>query len=299
MSLESSAQFFEVVDPSPELQFNHGEDNAPLLVIDDSPSEEHSEDHELLVKEPLEVEIVIGRLPGAPEDAQEPQIEIEEEEDDSDENKAETKEVDKWSAPKKSEEFLVWVKERLDKIPGHSGKDTAGIERAISYMEQLDKAISKAMRTDLDGDLDANKIEEVRSKIDQGLEGLKERLNWLNDQKVGKGKKKKKAEFSPEFVKNAQKITGAHGTYVTVPLLISGIARVCINGVVSAGHDLTDLYKRQVEKYKLNDREKSEVKWLLHDMGFPLRGDRGFMLDNEEYDTSSSDNFDYMANYQS
>jgi hypothetical protein len=56
--------------------------------------------------------------------------------------------------------------------------------------------------------------------------------------------------------------------------------------------------KRQVSKYKLNDREQAQVMQLLADMGYPLRQDRGYLAD-EDVDTTSSDNFDWAANYRS
>ncbi|HVY53569.1 MAG TPA: hypothetical protein VHA13_03525, partial [Gammaproteobacteria bacterium] len=177
----------------------------------------------------------------------------------------------------------------------HSGYDTAGLERAVSYLEKLDIEISKAMRMDLDGELDANKIEEVRAQIDNGISRLHDRLDKVKKSK--KTKRKKSGEASHELVKEGQKITGVQGIYVTVPLLISRIARVCINGMVSAGHDIEDIYKQQVKKYKLNEREQAEVMQLLSDMGYAIRQDRGYMPD-EDIDIASSDNFDWAANYK-
>jgi hypothetical protein len=214
-------------------------------------------------------------------------------------------------------------------------------------MEKLDSEISKAMRMDLDSELDANKVEKIRSELDNGLSRLRERLDKVKDSKKSSKKRKKTAqELQPEInkvldrysdedlqswvadttlpgeewtaekvivqlanngeepgfeglglTKHAQKITGVQGVYVTVPLLISRIARVCINGTVSAGHDIEDLYKRQVDKYKLDDREQAEVRQLLWDMGYPMREDRGFFPDDdlEVYDT---DNMDWAANYR-
>jgi ElaB/YqjD/DUF883 family membrane-anchored ribosome-binding protein len=148
---------------------------------------------------------------------------------------------------------------------------------------------------DLDGELDANKVEEVRAEIEKGISRLHDRVDKIKSSK--KTKKKKSAEFESELVKEAQKITGVQGVFVTVPLLISRIARVCINGMVSAGHDIEDLYARQVKQYKLTDREQAEVMQLLADMGYALRQDRGYMPD-EEVDPASSDNYDWAANYK-
>jgi hypothetical protein len=269
----------------------------------------------LLIEEP-EIEIIVQPLDGIPGAGLEhdlPALVVEEEDSeaeksDKDDKKSTSDENDAKKAPKKHEKwdweskgatgFISWIKERIDDVPKHSGMDTSGLERAISYLEKLDSEISKAMRLDLDGDLDANKIEEVRSKIDDGLSRLHDRLDKVK--KTKKKYKNKKADLDLEpigFVKEAQKITGVRGIYVTVPLLISRIARVCINGMVSAGHDIEDLYDRQVKLYKLNTREKAEVMQLLSDMGYPLRQDRGFMPE-DALEVSDSNGMDWASNYK-
>ena len=216
--------------------------------------------------------------------------------DSGDDNSLKQKKLEKWDWESRGASgFITWIKERVDDVPRHSGMDTAGLERAISYLERLDSEISKAMRLDLDGDLDANKIEEVRSKIDDGLSRLEDRLD-----KLKKNKKKKKADEDYEstgLIKEAQKITGVQGVYVTVPLLISRVARVCINGMVSAGHDIERIYDNQVKLYKLNTREQAEVMQLLADMGYPLRQDRGFMPE-DALEVSDRNGIDWAANYK-
>ena len=270
----------------------------------------HHDDSVLVINDPetVKIDIVLEQLPGAGDDIPEIPLIVEEEEDNlksskkeesTDENDAKkSKKSDKWDWESKGASgFVSWIKERIDTVPRHSGMDTAGLERAISYLERLDSEISKAMRLDLEGDLDANKIEEVRSKIDDGLARLHERLDQVKKSK--KSYKKKKAEFlsEPGLVKEAQKITGVQGVYVTVPLLISRIARVCINGMVSAGHDIEDLYSKQVKLYKLSTREQAEVMQLLSDMGYPVRQDRGFMPE-DALEVSDSDGMDWATNYK-
>jgi hypothetical protein len=188
--------------------------------------------------------------------------------------------------------FVAWIKQRLDEVPKHSGYDTAGIERAVAYLERLDNEISKAMRLDLDGALDANKIEEVRSKIDDGIARLHDRLDKV---RAKKGKRKKKSEADLSLVKEAQKIPTISGIVITVPLLISRIARVCINGTISAGHDIESIMKDQCEKYKLSPRERAELETLITDMGFPVRKDRGYLPD-EDIDYTDG-KYDHMSQY--
>jgi hypothetical protein len=253
----------------------------------------------LSTTEPGEVVIDIADLPGV--EALDPELEdlLEVSDEPSpDENDAKkSKKPEKWDwEAHGAEGFLAWVKTRISEVPKHSGYDTAGIERAISYLDRLDNEISKAMRLDLDGELDANKIEVLRKNIEEGVDRLNARHDKVNRKAKGKKKKKSTAESQDgDLVKQAG-TTRIDGIVITVPLLISRIARVCVNGNISAGHDIEDLFIRQAEHYKLDIREKAELMQLLADMGYPLRQDRGFDAD-EDVDSTSSDNFDWAANY--
>lgn len=247
-----------------------------------------------------EIEFEVTELPGveALDPEEEAKLEVVENTDEKnksdDEEVKKSKKAPKWDWESKgSQGFVAWIKERLSDVPKHSGYDTAGVERAISYMEKLDNEISKAMRLDLDGELDADKIEEVRAMIDEGVERLHARLDKISK----KSKKKKKAEFTASLVKEGQKTPTVSGIVITVPLLISSIVRTCINGMVSAGHDIEDSFEKLANKYKLTDREKAECIQLFMDMGVPVRRDRGIMID-EDFDPTSSDNFDFASNRQ-
>jgi len=290
MSLQSEAQFIEVLDPAMmEPMEVVTMPSCPMDSAEMSPME---------VKEPVELEIVVEELPGAPAGTKDPEIiEVTDDKESKDDNEAKSSKKDsKWDwTSNGASGFLTWIKDRLDDVPKHSGYDSAGLERACSYLEKLDNEISKAMRLDVDGELDADKIEEVRSKIDEGLNRLYDRLDKVKKSK--KSSRKKKSEFEAELVKEAQKAAGVKGTFVVVPLLISRLGRIIINGLVSAGHDAGDMFKKLSNKYKLNDREQAELMQYLADSGFPMREDRGYMLD-EEVDLSSSDNFDWAANYR-
>lgn len=253
---------------------------------------------EVMESHPDDFVIEVGELPGV--DGLDPELEqklevVEEPEEQKADDEKKSKVAPKWDWQSKGATgFLVWVKERVTTVPKHSGYDSAGIERAISYLEKLDSEISKAMRLDLDEELDSSKIEEVRSKVETGIESLHARLDKVSK----KGKKKKKASDDVEgLVKEAQKIPGISGIVITVPLLISGIVRTCINGTISAGHDLEDMFEKLAKKHKLTDREKFECFQLFADMGYPCRRDRGYMPD-EDVDPTSSDNFDWSGSFQ-
>lgn len=310
MTLKSYAQELYVIDPiSPASQLPAHDEHSVSHV---PPHHDHEGKDQTLsfspieVTEPVDVEIVVEELPGAPAGTKDPELEVyeepinaEEKEDSNDAKKSSKDSKWDWSSHG-ADGFVQWIKNRLADVPKHSGFDSAGLQRAQAYMEKLDNEISKAMRMDLDGSLDANMVEKVRSELDEGLSRLQSRLDKVMDSKKSSKKRKKSAEYEVDedgFIKEAQKITGVQGIYVTVPLLISRIARVCVNSSVSAGHDINYTFQNQVKKYKLNEREQAETVQLLEDMGYTIRGDRGFLQD-ETIEVTDSDNFDWMSNFK-
>lgn len=245
---------------------------------------------DLEVNEPgSDVEFHLELLPGAEEDEFPAEIEVEEPE------KIEISEPDPWDWQSRGlKNFLAWLTQMSASVPRHSGRDISGVERAIAYLEMVRSTISKAVRSDLRDELDVAKIENVRDEIQNGIDRLEARKEQIEK---AKRPRKKKGESEDLLVKNAQKISGVQGrVIVTVPLLISSLARACINGSVSAGHDIEDSFKKLADKYKLNDREKTELKQLIEDMGYAVRRDRGLGLD-DDFDPQSSDNVDWAANY--
>jgi hypothetical protein len=313
MSLQSIAQDqLLVVDPSAitplevELPIEHGDMDSHHR--HDLPAEMQGE-HDmpsLEVHEPVDIEIVVEELPGAPKDSKDPEpmlevmdepIQTDEKAADDDPKKSKNEKWD-WSS-RGPHGFVSWIKEKIESVPKHSGQDSAGLERAVAYMERVDNEISKAMRMDLDGELDANKIEQVRADLDDGISRLQARLDKVKDSKKSSRKRKKStSEIEQEgLIKEAQKIMGVRGIYIMAPLLISGIARICINGTVSAGHDISDLYHRQVKQWKLSDREQFELRQLIFDMGFPMPYDRS-TIPNEDFDPGSENNYELMQQFK-
>ena len=285
---------------------------AEIVFYDEKPSIEEvieaHEDESPSEEEPsLEIEnvdevnigpvIVIDDIPGAPPGTSHPTPEppkeeiLEVEEKESDKNSAKDSTTDDSWCWNKSTPFENWAKDKYSKIPKHSGYDSAGLERAVAYLQKLDKSISKAMREDLEGELEGDMIQAIREEIEKGIDLLQERLDAVVDSKKPSKKRKKSA-----MVKEASRTYDLKGMYITVPILIARIARVCINGVVSAGHDLRDIYEDQVKKYKLTDREQAEVQQLLMDMGHALPvTDRGY-APGEKFDLKDG-KYDLASNY--
>lgn len=191
--------------------------------------------------------------------------------------------------------FLNWLKDMIHGTPKHSGHDVNGLERAMSYVELLIKEISKAMRTDFRGMVDVNHCESITDGLYKSLDHMEDRLERLRKHKYPKHFKKKASwQESAGLVKEAKSVN-ITGISVTVPLLISGIARVLINGTVSAGHSMEDMYEDLKKEYDLTKREEFELQQLLTDMGYPIFRDRGLL--NKQLDKTKNNNFDFPANY--
>jgi hypothetical protein len=320
--MESIAQALSdiLVEDSPSLHLAPENKAEPIVFYSEEPSKElvlemhepemHDHAHEVSLEEPHDLEIVVQDLPGVDHLDPEREKELEVSEDNSStmessdannlsKSKPKEKEKDKFDLKHLiqhgTDAVVARIKELLDGVPKHSGYDESGIERCIKYFEKADDGISDAMCADLDGKLDANKIEEIRSKIDDGKGRLYDRYEKIVSKK---NKKKKRAEELFGLVKEGQKATRIDGIVITVPLLISRIARVCANGAVSAGKDIEELFARQVKEYDLDKREQAELIQLLEDMGHYFRQDRGFSTDTATVDQRSPENYDWMPNFQ-
>lgn len=313
MSLVKKAQYLDVNDmwaEEPEIQDDSDDSTkytyasiADFIVGDDTDSAE--DDDAIIEADPEEVGSVVvqvdneepkafnftlPKFPGAETEEDIEEFSVEEE------TPVEVAERDKWDWESGGvSNFLQWLQGMFQTIPKYYGTETAGVERAISYLTKLDQSISRAVRSDLKEELNISQVENARKEIRDGIKRLEDRLERLMA-----GQKRKKAKSDVEYqgmlVKEAQKISGVNKTTITVDILLARVAKVCINGMVSGGHDIEDLFDRQIKKYNLNVREQASVMQLLEDFGYPLRRDRGFLRD-EEIDRTRSDNFDWNANY--
>ena len=291
---------------SDDVSMDDDGDESFVFMDEDEPEDEvildEDEDEKDEHPDPKELIFVLPDIPGA---EGEPMDEvfmgpIGEDEGEAEETEVESEPADPWDWMKQGGpgKFLHWLHSMMTNVPRHTGRDTTGLEKAISYFEALDKEITKAMRVDFHNEIDSAKAEEARAQIEDGLERLLDRLERVRVTKYKRHakKNKKKAEEQTGMLVKEAKHTHVGGIVVTVPLLISRLARICINGMVNAGHDIENSFKKLSEKYDLTKREQAELLQLLDDMGYPVRRDRGYDID-DDVDITSSDNYDWAANY--
>lgn len=256
--------------------------------------EKDEEDEEIVVLEfdnEKPFSFMMPSIPGALDDSEIVIPEISVEEDDEEEA---PKEIDPWNWQHGGHsKFIPWAQGIVNMTPQHSGHDISGLERAIAWIMRLIKEFPKALSTDFKGEIDVGSSEELRDSLHAAVGQMNDRMERILSIK-GRGKK---ASADKGMVKEAQKSTRISGVTITVPLLISGVARTLVNGTVSAGHSMEDMYDELKKKYAFTDREEFEIQILLSDMGYPIYQDRGRI--GEQVDKSRSDNFDWAANYKS
>ncbi len=240
--------------------------------------------------EAQEFDFVLPLIPGAEDQSPleiEPEIKVEEPEEDKVEMPKGSWE---WTIPT----FMSWLQDKMSNMPKHSGRDITGLQRIIAYMKRLaHKEISRAVQNDLDGELDVNKLEEIRNILLDGIERCEEREEILQSKKSPKKKTKKSEEERSAIIKEASK---SARFLVIVPLFMSGLGRLCINSMVAGGKDIEDTFDYVSKKFKLSRREEFELMQLLSDMGYAMRRDRGLFRD-EPFDATSEDNPELAANY--
>jgi hypothetical protein len=162
-------------------------------------------------------------------------------------------EYGEWQSAQDFESYVVASARNLPPI--HSDSKNS-LRRAFAYLEKLSEEIIDGVEKDAPY---AELQEEQLKTLDTIEMGIDHSLKELSAAISGNKSLKKVATKSSSFV------------YYVNPFIF-GLARVLVNGKVSQGKNIEALYAKLDDKYKLNDREKLELHFILNDMGYPVRG---------------------------
>jgi len=185
-----------------------------------------------------------------------------------------------WPKDRNVKKFMVYILDTYpSKIPKHDGKSIVAIERAISFLNRINKEISEAVRKDTEGCLDVDKLEDIRKNIYKDVNLLKQHIKKMEE------KLKKQSSESVEFLSKEAELK-KEATTPKIQMVMTpferAISGMIINAVVSAGHPIDDVFDALKDKYKLTDREELSILQLLMDMGFPIYKDRGTLGDDSK-----------------
>lgn len=225
-----------------------------------------------------------------------------------------------WEEDKDPALFMDYLKERLTKIPRHSGNTIPGCERAVAYIKDLDNQASKAMRSDYDGKIDEEELDKIRKdmrnmvdRLENHIERLQKNAGEQRVRFVVQGTCEKCESSAPMWYDpghetpvcmncEAEQNDGPLQKTATTPVLsvyMTPFERACIstiiNAKVSGGKDIEEVYEKMKNKYNFTPREEMGLIQLLADHGYPVYRDRGLI--NEPTDPTSEDGVEWPANY--
>ncbi|MFA5024017.1 MAG: hypothetical protein WC523_03635 [Patescibacteria group bacterium] len=249
-------------------------------------------------------------------------------EEEKEEDNAKDQKVTDWPHDGDHSKFIVYIVERKNSIPKHSGETIPGCERAKSYLKSLDNEISKAMRTDLKGIIDEQQIDAIRKEISKMIERLDRQINKLKKKQrkadlevrlVSEGQCEKCSSVTPMWhdIKNDKMVCmhcdaesdigcsdcdGLEKTANTPILNVymnpweNAVVRTIINATVSGGKNIEEVYEKLKKDYDFTPREDMAIQQLIADFGYPVYKDRG-RIDEKDADPADGKGVDWNTNY--
>jgi hypothetical protein len=205
-----------------------------------------------------------------------------------------------WLKSRNVDDFVIFIKKEFGRIK--QPKDlinakTCTLEQSLGQWKKLNTYISYAIRSDYAGKLNSEWLDKVRDIIEKNIEEIEVRLAGWGQMAKDK-KMRRKAEEESELVKEA---TAAKymGLQTNMTLFETAIVRMLINGTVSGGRNIEELYEIAKDKYEITPREELALFQALSDMGYPTFKDR-LKLGDDDQDPSDSKNIgEWQSQYYS
>lgn len=225
-----------------------------------------------------------------------------------------------WLESQKACDFMPFLTHEFQRIgPGAQARGKSEAERAMGQFKRLNGHISRALQGDYEGEIDLKHVEPLRHKIEQTVESLQATLDALaNLAKQRKQMRRPNKRGSDDLCDGCGAPLWKQGgntcivcdeglvkeattpRYQGMQYQISGFERaivgILINGKISGGRDIDELYAKMKKKYTITDREELAVIQALGDMGYPQFLDRAKV--GEKLDPTDEENFgEWQAQY--
>jgi hypothetical protein len=207
-----------------------------------------------------------------------------------------------WLESKETKHFPKFLQDEFNRIkkPELARSSISEMERALAQWKELNGHISKALRDDYHSALDAKWLDKMRSVVEQNIDQLEMALDSYKQLQQNRKNLRRRGEEDreEELVKEATTPT-YHGFQTNVTAFETGVVRALINGVVSGGRNIEELYEIAKKKYDLTPREELAIFQILSDMGYPTFHDR-LRLGEEDGDPSDPDKIgEWQSQYYS
>lgn len=196
----------------------------------------------------------------------------------AEEGEGEEEESDDWRVSKKPKHFLVFLMNEINRLPKPTSVlgNRSKMEKTLGQYKKLDSYISQALHSDYDDEIDVDKVDKVRALLEKARDDVEDALEGLSQMMKQKKKMRhRRADdtHEDELVREAG-VPHFSGFQMLITPFQRAIAGALINGKVSGGRNLEELWKEAKEKYKMDDREELEILQILADMGYPEFRDR-------------------------
>lgn len=220
--------------------------------------------------------------------------------------------VKDWKDNKNVKSFMKYVESMYPGgIPAHDGKSTLGCERAIRFLDGINKEISSAIKKDMEDVLDVVRLEEVRVSIMKDLIVLKDHLtklkSGLKDMKKSASIEKEAFEGMEEDIEMVydrmieneamEKKAFSPKLRVVVTPFERAISGILINSVVAGGKPFEEVFEFLKKKYDLDERDELSIMQVVMDSGFPIFKDRGTFSQDPSKSKEENYGIEFIKNY--
>lgn len=206
-------------------------------------------------------------------------------------------EDEEWRVSKKPEKFVIFLVNEMGRLPkinnvlGNKSK----MEKALGQYRKLNAYISQALQSDYDDVIDTDKVDKIRAIIEKTNDQLEDALDKINKITKQRKKMKRRGEDDQDLVKEAN-TPHFNGFQMVITPFQRAIAGALINGKVSGGKDLEQLWEEAKKKYNMTEREQLEILQILEDMGYAVFKDR-LRADEAVDPTETKEKGEWQANY--
>jgi len=184
-----------------------------------------------------------------------------------------------WLSSGKPEHFVVFLTDEVKRFPKPT--DVRGnvckMEQALGQWKRLDNYISKALRGDYDGTVDVDFVDKVRTMVEQNIDQLEDMLDGIQSLKRNRKQMKRRQRRGEDEQDGIVREAGTPefaGIQVNISAFERAIVGALINGKVSGGKNIEELYTIAKKKYDIDDRQELAIFQILADFGYPTFKDR-------------------------
>ena len=198
-------------------------------------------------------------------------------------------------------DFHAFLEQEMQRIksPMAARTSLSQIERAYAQWKELDSHVSRALRSDYKGELDVDDIDKKRVVIQNNTDQLEQMISGYKQLQKNRKQSPRRAEDEQDGIVKEATTAKYLGLQTNMTLFETAVVRSLINGVVSGGRNMEELFEIIKTKYDITDREELAIFQALSDMGYPTFKDR-MRLGDKDQDVSDSKNIgEWQSQYYS